>query len=290
MLMERVMKKLVLVIVAFLLAGSLFARTGKEPIILITTTYGDITIKLFKETPLHTRNFVKLVKQGYLNETLFHRVIKDFMIQGGDPDSKKAIPGQLLGNGGPKYTIPFEYVPAYFHRKGMVAAAREGDEENPLRASSASQFYIVVGKVYDDAGLDAAEKRINTMQKANLMYSYIASNATLKDRLAEHKKNDTADFNRQMKQLNDVADSLYKEQKPYVIPAYEREIYKTIGGVPRLDASYTIFGEVLEGLDVAEKISKAATDSNDRPTENIVMKVRILKGKELKNFNNQKLR
>ena len=290
MLIESVMKKLVLVMVAFLLAGSLFARSGKEPIILITTTYGDITIKLYKETPLHTQNFVKLVKQGYLNETLFHRVIKDFMIQGGDPDSKKALPGQLLGNGGPKYTIPFEYVPAYFHRKGMVAAAREGDEENPLRASSASQFYIVVGKVYDDAGLDNAEKRINTMQKANLMYSYIASNTTLKDRLAEYKKNDTAAFNRQMKQLDEVADSLYKEQKPYVIPAYEREIYKTIGGVPRLDASYSIFGEVLEGLDVAEKISKAATDSNDRPTENIVMKVRILKGKELNKYQKEKLR
>ena len=279
------MKKLVLVLVGFLMAGNLIAQSKKEPIILISTTYGDIRIKLFKETPLHTKNFVKLAKQGYFGELLFHRVIKDFMIQGGDPDSKKAQPGQLLGNGGPDYTIPFEYVPAYFHQKGMVAAAREGDEENPLRVSSASQFYIVVGKVFDDADLDVAEKRINTMHKANLMYSYIASNKTLKDRLAENKKSDTAAYNRQMKQLDILADSLYKEQKPYVIPAQEREIYKTIGGVPRLDASYSIFGEVMEGLDVVEKISKAATDKNDRPIENIVMKVRVLKGKELKRHN-----
>ena len=248
------MKKLVLVLIAFLLSDSLFAQTKDEPIILISTTYGDIRIKLFKETPLHTRNFVKLVKKGYFHETLFHRVISNFMIQGGDPDSKKAQPGQLLGDGGPKYTIPFEYVPAYFHKKGMVAAAREGDEENPSRASSASQFYIVVGKIMNDSDLDNAENRINTMQKGNLMYNYIASNKALKDRLAEYKKSDTAAYNMQIKQLDLLADSLYKERKPYIIPAREREIYKTIGGTPRLDASYSIFGEVLEGLDVVEKI------------------------------------
>jgi len=276
------MKKLVLVLFVFLLAGNLFARPKKDPILLISTTYGDIRIKLFNETPLHTKNFVKLAKKKYFNETLFHRVIRNFMIQGGDPDSKKAQPGQLLGDGGPKYTIPFEYVPAYFHKKGMVAAAREGDDVNPLRASSASQFYIVVGKVFDDAGLDVVEKRINTMQKNNLMYNYIASNKALKDRLAEYKKSDTAAYTMQMKQLSMLADSLYKEQKPYIIPENEREIYKTIGGTPHLDASYSIFGEVLEGLDVVEKISEASTDKNNRPIENIVIKVRVLKHKEIK--------
>ena len=281
------MKKLVLMLIAFVLAGSLFAQSKEEQIILITTTYGDITIKLFKETPLHTKNFVKLVKKGYFNETLFHRVISNFMIQGGDPDSKKAQPAQLLGDGGPKYTIPFEYVPAYFHKRGMVAAAREGDEENPSRASSASQFYIVVGKIMNDSDLDNAEIRINTMQKHNLMYNYIASNKELKDRLAEYKISDTAAYNMHMQQLDKVSDSLYKEQKPYVIPANEREIYKTIGGTPRLDASYSIFGEVLEGMDVVEKISKAATDKNDRPIENIVMKVRVLKDNELNKFQNK---
>jgi cyclophilin family peptidyl-prolyl cis-trans isomerase len=279
------MKKLVLLLFVCLLAGNLFAGTKKDPIILISTTYGDIRIKLFHQTPLHTKNFVKLTKKGYFNETLFHRVIKNFMIQGGDPDSKTAKPGQLLGDGGPKYTIPFEYNPLLFHKKGMLAAAREGDDVNPLRASSASQFYIVVGKVFDDAGLDKVEKRINTMQKTNLMWNYIASNAVLKERLAGYKKNDTIAYNRQLKQLSLLADSLYKEKKQYVIPEAEREVYKTIGGTPHLDASYSIFGEVVEGMDVVEKISLTATDKNDRPLDNIVMKVRVLKRKEIKKQN-----
>lgn len=279
------MKKLVLLLFVCLMAGNLFARPKKDPIILISTTYGDIRIKLFHQTPLHTKNFVKLAKKGYFNETLFHRVIKNFMIQGGDPDSKTAKPGQLLGDGGPKYTIPFEYNPLLFHKKGMLAAAREGDDVNPLRASSASQFYIVVGKVFDDAGLDKVEKRINTMQKTNLMWNYIASNAVLKERLAGYKKNDTIAYNRQLKQLSLLADSLYKEKKQYVIPEAEREVYKTIGGTPHLDASYSIFGEVVEGMDVVEKIALTATDKNDRPLENIVMKVRVLKNKEIKKQN-----
>jgi len=279
------MKKLVLLFFVCFMAGNLFAGHKKDPIILISTTYGDIRVKLFHQTPLHTKNFVKLAKKGYFNETLFHRVIKNFMIQGGDPDSKTAKSGQLLGDGGPKYTIPFEYNPLLFHKKGMLAAAREGDDVNPLRASSASQFYIVVGKVYDDAGLEKIEKRINTMQKTNLMWNYIASNAVLKERLAGYKKNDTIAYNRQIKQLSLLADSLYKEKKQYVIPEAEREVYKTIGGTPHLDASYSIFGEVVEGMDVVEKISLTATDKNDRPLENIVMKVRVLKNKEIKKQN-----
>ncbi len=280
------MKKLVLVFIVCLMAGNLLAQSPKDPIVLISTTYGDIRVKLFHQTPLHTKNFVKLAKKGYFNNTLFHRVIKGFMIQGGDPDSKTAKPEQLLGEGGPKYTIPFEYNPAFFHKKGMLAAAREGDDVNPLRASSASQFYIVVGKVFDDAGLEKAEKRINTSLKNNLMYNYIASNKALKDRLADYKKNDTAAFSRQMKQLSLIADTLYKEQKQYTIPEAEREVYKTIGGTPHLDASYSIFGEVVEGMDVVEKIALTATDKNDRPLENIVMKVRVLKNKEIKNQTN----
>jgi peptidylprolyl isomerase len=277
------MKKLVLLFFVCLMAGNLFARPKKDPIILISTTYGDIRVKLFHQTPLHTKNFVKLAKKGYFNETLFHRVIKNFMIQGGDPDSKTAKPGQLLGDGGPKYTIPFEYNPLLFHKKGMFAAAREGDDVNPLRASSASQFYIVVGKVFDDAGLEKVEKRINTSQKTNLMWNYIESNKVLKERLAGYKKNDTIAYNRQMKQLSLLADSLYKEKKQYVIPEAEREVYKTIGGTPHLDASYSIFGEVVEGMDVVEKIALTATDKNDRPLENIVMKIRVLKNKGIKN-------
>jgi len=276
------MKKLILVLFACLIGFGSFARPKKNPIVVITTTYGEIRVMLFNQTPKHTRNFIKLAKKGYFNETLFHRVIKNFMIQGGDPDSKTAKPGQLLGDGGPKYTIPFEYRPELFHKKGMFAAAREGDDVNPLRASSASQFYIVVGKVFDDAGLDKVEKRINNSQKINLMYNYIEADKALKAKLADLKKNDSLGYLKQMKQLDLLADSLYKLKKPYVIPAAEREVYKTIGGTPHLDASYSIFGEVVSGMDVVEKISLVATDKNDRPVENIIMKVRVLKRKELK--------
>lgn len=270
------MKNIVLLLIGLLFAGGLFAQSKQEPVVLINTKYGDIKIKLYKETPKHRDNFIKLVKGGYFDGCLFHRVIKNFMIQGGDPDSKNAKPGQMLGDGGPTYTIPFEYVPKYFHKKGVLGAAREGDDVNPERASSGSQFYIVVGKVFVDSTLVKTEKRINTTLQKNLMYNYIAQNKEIKDRLTALKTNDTTAYALEMKKMAKVADSLYKLKAPYKIPENERAIYKTIGGTPHLDASYTIFGEVIEGIEVAEKISVEATDKNDRPLENIVMKVSVL--------------
>ncbi len=274
------MKNIILLFLGLLFAGGLFAQSKKEPVVLINTKYGDIRIKLYQETPKHRDNFVKLTKEGYFDGSLFHRVIKGFMIQGGDPDSKTAQPGQLLGDGGPTYTIPFEYVPKYFHKKGVIGAAREGDDVNPERASSGSQFYIVVGKVFVDSTLAKTEKRINTTLQKNLMYNYIAQNKALKERLASLKANDTIAYAKEMKVMEKVADSLYKLKTPYKIPENERAIYKTIGGTPHLDASYTIFGEVIEGIEVAEKISIVATDKNDRPLENIIMKVSVLTKKE----------
>jgi peptidylprolyl isomerase len=276
------MKNVALLVIGLLCACSLFAQSKQEPVVLINTKYGDIKIKLYKETPKHRDNFIKLAKEGYFDGCLFHRVIKDFMIQGGDPDSKTAKPGQLLGDGGPTYTVPFEYVPKYFHKKGVLAAARESDDVNPERASSGSQFYIVVGKVFVDSTLAKTEKRINTIFQKNLMYNYIAQNKEIKDRLASLKTNDTIAYASEMKKMEKVADSLYKLKTPYKIPENERAIYKTIGGTPHLDGSYTIFGEVIEGIEVAEKISVEATDKNDRPLENIVMKVFVLTQKEHK--------
>lgn len=276
------MKNVVLLVLGLLFACSLSAQSKKEPVVLINTKYGDIKIKLYKETPKHRDNFIKLVKEGYFDGCLFHRVIKNFMIQGGDPDSKNAKPGQLLGDGGPTYTIPFEYVPKYFHKKGVLGAAREGDDVNPERASSGSQFYIVVGKVFVDSTLVKTEKRINTTFQKNLMYNYIAQNKEIKERLAALKTNDTTAYTLEMKKMAKVADSLYKLKTPYKIPENERAIYKTIGGTPHLDGSYTIFGEVIEGIEVAEKISVEATDKNDRPLENIIMKVSVLTKKEHK--------
>ncbi|OWY21501.1 peptidylprolyl isomerase [Sphingobacteriales bacterium UPWRP_1] len=198
------------------------AKSQKEPMVLIATKYGNMKVKLYNQTPYHRDNFVKLAKEGYFNDLLFHRVIKDFMIQGGDPNSRNAQPGQQLGMGGPGYTLPAEINPDLFHKKGVLSAARTGDQGNPQRRSSGSQFYLVQGKPATDAELD---------------------------------------------QLT---------QRGFVFTPQQREIYKTVGGTPFLDAQYTVFGEVVEGLDVLDKIAAVATQPGDRPVEDVKMTVTLI--------------
>lgn len=190
---------------------------------------GDITIRLSDSTPLHRDNFLKLVKVHYYDSILFHRVIQNFMIQGGDPDSKRATPGQALGNGGPSYRIPAEFRSSLFHKKGVIAAARDN---NPEKASSGSQFYIVQGKIFTEAGLDSLET-IRLKRK---------------------------------------------------LPPDQREAYKTIGGTPHLDQNYTVYGEVIKGLDVVDKIAAVTTSKGadrDRPIEDVkIIKVKLVKRKK----------
>lgn len=229
---HKIMKKIFLTIlitpfVFFSLYNVSQAQKSKQSlnkIVTISTALGDITIKLYNETPLHRDNFIKLAKEKYFDSTLFHRVINQFMIQGGDPDSKHAVDGSLLGNGGPSYTIPAEFRKGIYHKKGALAAAREGDQVNPSKASSGSQFYIVQGKVYTVA------------------------------------------------ELNMFAQRMGKTFTPDQIKAYS-----TIGGTPHLDDNYTVFGEVIKGLDVIDKIASVATDKNNRPLKNIIMSVKIVK-------------
>lgn len=194
----------------------------KERTALISTQYGDIKVKLYNETPQHRDNFVKLVEQGFYDGTLFHRIIKEFMIQGGDPNSKNAQPGAMLGSGGPGYTIPAEILPGVIHKKGALSAARLGDQANPKRESSGSQFYVVQGKKWTDDELNMFE------------------------------------------------------QRGLKLTPEQREIYKTIGGTPHLDGAYTVFGEVVEGLDVLDKIAASPTGQADRPIEDIKMTVKML--------------
>lgn len=189
--------------------------------VVLYTNKGDIRLKLYDDTPLHRENFLKLVRSRYYDGVLFHRVIEKFMIQAGDPKSKQAADTAKLGNGGPGYTIPSEIKATHFHKKGVLAAARTGDQVNPERASSGSQFYIVQGRVFNDAGLDSVE-------------TY---------RLKGRK-----------------------------IPPEQREVYKTIGGAPHLDQSYTIFGEVVAGLDIVDSIAAAKTSRADRPLKNLIIK------------------
>jgi len=217
------------VIFSFSQKDSIVTKKDRKRDVLLQTNYGDIVVRLSDSTPLHRDNFLKLVKTGYYDGVLFHRVIKNFMIQAGDPESKNAKPGEPLGSGGPGYRIPAEFRSTLFHKKGAIAAARDN---NPEKASSASQFYIVQGRVFTDAGLDSVETyRLNGRK----------------------------------------------------IPPAQREVYKTIGGAPHLDQSYTVFGEVVKGLDVVDKIADVPTSKGrdrDRPLEDVrILKARLIKRK-----------
>ena len=230
-----------LIITTFILfgissCGILNIGKHKEQKMKIETTEGDITLKLYNETPLHRDNFIKLVKSKFYDGVLFHRVIDQFMIQGGDPNSKEAKPGEMLGEGDVGYTIPAEFrTPQLYHKRGVLAAAREGDDENPEKASSGCQFYIVVGKQFTDEDLDIMEdSKITKYGHAN--------------------------------------DSTYKFSEQ------ARTDYTTIGGTPHLDGNYTVFGEVLTGMDVVDKIAKARTNRADRPREDIrIVKIRRIR-------------
>lgn len=207
-----------------------FSAKPKNQYVKISTSKGEVIIKLYNETPLHRDNFLKLAKNGTYNGTLFHRVIKAFMIQGGDPDSKNAKPDSLLGNGDLGYTIPSEFRDSLFHKKGVLAAAREGDDINPLKASSSCQFYIVQGKVWTDSLLNLVETK----------------------------------------------------RMKFKIPEWQRQIYKTIGGTPHLDRNYTVYGEVVKGLEMVDKIAEEPTDKNNRPKNDIKMTVTVLTKREAK--------
>ena len=196
-----------------------------EPIrVKIETDAGTMVVKLYDQTPLHRDNFVKLVKEHFYDSLLFHRVINNFMIQGGDPNSKNAQPGEVLGEGGLSYAISAEFDTSLFHKKGALAAAREGDNENPAKASSSTQFYVVDGKPFTNEELDQIEATF-----------------TIK------------------------------------IPENHREVYRTVGGTPHLDMNYTIFGEVISGMEVIDKIASVPKDDNNRPLNNIKMKITFLK-------------
>jgi len=218
------MKRIVTIIVFIAIITLVTSCKKKENLVVMETNKGNIELKLYDATPLHRDNFKNLVEEGAFDSLLFHRVIKNFMIQGGDPDSKHAEPGALLGEGDRPYTIPAEFrlEEGIFHRRGALAAAREGDDVNPEQRSSAMQFYIVWGKVFNDEELDYIQKRIDN----------------------------------------------YTDGRVQLTPEM-REVYKTVGGTPHLDGQYTVFGEVVSGLDVVDAIQQVATDTIDRPLEDV---------------------
>jgi len=273
-------KTLVFSVLMVVLGIKLPAQTHSKETILISTSYGNMKIKLFEETPLHKKNFLKLVKQGFYDSLLFHRVINSFMIQGGDPDSKRANDTILLGNGDVGYWVPAEFNPKICHKKGVLAAAREGDDINSKKESSGCQFYIVMGKKYDSLALQKAELRVNRelVQKINYLVGFGGKSPALKayyNRLYAQGKEDSLKM--ATKQLTDeVSKAEYAKTKHYTWTAAQRKTYATVGGTPHLDNNYTAFGEVIEGLEVIDKIAGVKTDKNDRPKENIRMKITVI--------------
>lgn len=256
-----------------------FSQTFSRETILISTSYGNMKIKLFNETPQHRANFIKLVKEHFYDSLLFHRVIEEFMIQGGDPDSKHAEPGKLLGDGDLNYTVPAEFVPSVCHKKGMLCAARNGDDVNPTKASSACQFYIVQGKIRTDQELKTLEKRINKDLVSRIKDSILntSANKIFADKLKQfrsEKNNDSLMV--YLKKLEQMVDEVYQNLPHYKISPEHQQIYKTIGGTPHLDNNYTIFGEVIEGLDVIDKIAAVGKNKDDRPLIDIRMKIILL--------------
>ena len=232
---------------------------------------GDIVVRLYDETPIHRDNFVKLAKEGYYDGTLFHRVIKNFMIQGGDPDSKGAPAGKMLGVGGPDYTLQAEIQDGLFHKRGALAAARQGDEVNPERRSSGSQFYIVWGQVYNENQLRQFSKQLR-MQKVQDVFHALASDHRAEIMQMRREKNRVG--------LQELQDKLVAEAESQVgsdgLTENQMKLYSTIGGTPHLDGQYTVFGEVEEGLDVVELIQGSATGRADRPLDDIEMRMVVI--------------
>ena len=237
----------------------------------IQTMLGDIVVRLYDETPIHRDNFLKLAKDGYYDGTLFHRVIKNFMIQGGDPDSKGAPAGKMLGVGGPDYTLEAEIKDGLYHKRGALAAARQGDEVNPERRSSGSQFYIVWGDVYNEGQLRQFSKQLR-MQKVQDVFHALASDHRAEIMQMRREKNRAG--------LQELQDKLVAEAESQVgsdgLTENQMKLYSTIGGTPHLDGQYTVFGEVEEGLDVVELIQGSATGRADRPLDDIEMRMVVI--------------
>ncbi|WP_177604645.1 peptidylprolyl isomerase [uncultured Phocaeicola sp.] len=246
-------------------------ETDNATLVRLETTLGNITVKLYNETPKHRDNFIKLVKEGVYDSLLFHRVIKNFMVQAGDPDSKNANDTASLGYGDVGYTVPAEFNPALFHKKGALAAARQGDDVNPEKASSGCQFYIVTGKKYSQAQLINMENQIN---EARLDTAF---NVLARKHMKEIYKMRKAGDNEGLLELQDTLEAQARaevaKEPRFRFTKQQIDAYTTLGGTPHLDGNYTVFGEVVDGMNVVDQIETAKTNGADRPLTNI----RILK-------------
>lgn len=256
-------------------------KTAKGSILKMETSMGDMTIKLYDETPKHKENFIKLANEGYYDGMLFHRVIKDFMIQAGDPDSKTAKKEQSLGSGGPGFTIEAEFNSNFIHKKGALSAARTGDQMNPEKRSSGSQFYIVQGKAYTDQELNILEEQSKMNQLMPFIKEYIQNpeNQSMSDQIqGMQNARDRKGLDSLIMVVTDIVSKEHPDVKMKKYTAEQRELYKTVGGTPHLDGAYTVFGEVLEGIEIVDKIAGVKTGEGDRPIEDVrIISISVVK-------------
>ena len=245
----------------------------KGTVIRMETSCGDIRFRLYEETPLHRDNMIKLVKEGFYEGILFHRVIRGFMVQTGDPTSKGAGPGIRLGHGSADHKIKAEILPQYFHKKGVIAAAREGDAVNPERNSSGSHFYIAQGQVYTKEMLNKLVENINN-NRFKALYNQFKEKRKA-EILGYQEAKDEASLERINQELIAEANEMMKQRK-LELTEEQIEAYTSEGGIPHLDGEYTVFGEVIEGLEVVDKIAAKSTDMYDRPQQDVVIKKMVI--------------
>jgi len=250
---------------------SLSACSEKDYLVTIHTDYGEMKAVLYDETPKHKENFIKLINEGFYDSLLFHRVINNFMIQGGDPDSKNAEAGIPLGQGGPGYQVDAEFVGKYHHKKGALSAARQGDDMNPQKKSSGSQFYIVQGQVFDEDQLTIDMQKLGqmcqrAMQLDDSLARYFAS---------VYEREGNAGYAAAFIEMKDSLKAMTNMDYRRDLSPERIEDYTTIGGTPHLDEQYTGFGEGIDGLDISDKIASQPTDQRDRPTDNIEFTITV---------------
>ncbi|MBL4653080.1 MAG: peptidylprolyl isomerase [Flavobacteriales bacterium] len=269
------------VVIPFLLIAAISFSSfmnETEKIVEITTSYGVIKVKLYNETPLHRDNFIKLVNDGFYDGTLFHRVMNQFMIQGGDPNSIGAAPEVKLGNGGPGYTIPAEFNSKFIHKKGVLVAARQPDNVNPEKRSSGSQFYLVQGRKYSATDMARFQQRNMNIEKQKLMNAFFQKpeNKAYLDRLTVIKQDQNQEaMNELTREIEPIIKMEY-DKNPTAYTPEQLKTYEDIGGTPHLDGGYTIFGEVIQGLEIIDEIAAVATLQGDRPITDIKVTMKVL--------------
>jgi cyclophilin family peptidyl-prolyl cis-trans isomerase len=270
------MKNSGLIIFCFLAFVLESCAQKKDFVVKIKTSYGEIVAILYDETPKHKQNFIKLAQSHYYDSLLFHRVIQGFMIQGGDPNSKRAKAGESLGNGGPGYTIEAEFVPKYFHKRGALAAARLDDMQNPTKASSGSQFYIVQGKVIPQAEINMLKLDPAKLNSAMQQFLSKPENKSVSDSLRQlYTSGNMEAFNNKVLSLAPTVEKATGIQVMNELPPEKIKAYTTMGGTPFLDNGYTVFGEVVKGMEVVDKIAAVNKAPGDRPVEDVRMFVTV---------------